>query len=134
VGSLRPLATGESSAEGGPILAELHPMAGAPAPEKKGSDPQMHTDRRYRLFREGSMKLVTSSKGDALLYDLAADPRESRDLAAERPDDVARMQARLAEVSTRIGLPALDAALEGGAAPDLDAATQERLRELGYVQ
>jgi hypothetical protein len=81
------------------------------------------------------LKLVTSSKGDALLYDLAADPGETRDLAAERPADLARMQARLAEVSAEIGLPAIDAPLATeGAAPELDAATRERLRELGYVE
>ncbi len=95
----------------------------------------MHVDRRYRLLREGSFKLVTTSKGDALLYDLASDPGETRDLAAERPEDLARMQARFAEVGAQIGLPALDAPLAAdGSAPELDAATRERLRELGYAE
>jgi hypothetical protein len=98
-------------------------------------DPQMHMDRRYRLFREGNLKLVTSSKGDVLLYDLAADPRESRDLAAERPAELAQMQQHLAAVGAQIGLPALDAPLAaGGAAPELDEATRARLRELGYAE
>jgi arylsulfatase A-like enzyme len=136
VGSLAPLATGAADA-GGPILAELHPLVmdtrNADAPAAR--DPQMHLDRRYRLFREGSLKLVTSSKGDALLYDLAADPRESRDLSAERPADLARMQAQLAQVGAQIGLPALDAPLAvGDAAPELDEATRARLRELGYAE
>jgi arylsulfatase A-like enzyme len=95
----------------------------------------MHADRRYRLFREGSLKLVVSSEGDALLYDLAADPGETRDLAAERPADLARMQSRLAAVSEQIGLPALDAPLSaGGGAPEMDEATREQLRALGYVE
>jgi hypothetical protein len=89
----------------------------------------MHTDHRYRLFREGSLKLVTSSKGDALLYDLASDP------AAERPADLARMQARLAALGAQIGLPALGAPLgEDGGAPELDEATREQLRALGYAE
>lgn len=103
--------------------------------ETAPTDPQMHFDRRYRLFREGGMKLVTSSKGDALLYDLTVDPRESRDLAAERPEDLARMQAQLAAVGAQIGLPALDAPLAAdGAAPELDEETRARLRELGYTE
>jgi arylsulfatase A-like enzyme len=135
VGSLRALATREAEQGGGPIFAELHPLPGRAFEEQAARDPQMHTDRRYRLFREGSLKLVTSSKGDALLYDLSADPRETRDLAAERPADLARMQARLAAVSAEIGLPALDAPLAGdGGAPEMDEATREQLRALGYAE
>lgn len=134
VGSLLPLATHESSQGGGPILSELHPMP-VPGAEDHAVDPQMHQDRRYRLLREGSLKLVTSSKGDVLLYDLAADPRESHDLAAERPADLAHMEERLAQVSAQIGLPALEAPLAPeGAAPELDDATRARLRELGYAE
>jgi arylsulfatase A-like enzyme len=135
VASLRPLLAREPGAAGGPILAELHPMPDARSFAGAAHDPQMHGDRRYRLFREGDLKLVVSSKGDALLYDLAADPGETRDLAAERPTDLARMQARLAAVSAEIGLPAIDAPLaEGGGAPELDEATREQLRALGYVE
>jgi len=135
VGSLVPLATGQTQQGGGPILAELHPMPSPFTDETAPTDPQMHFDRRYRLFREGGMKLVTSSKGDALLYDLTVDPRESRDLAAERPEDLARMQAQLAAVGAQIGLPALDAPLAAdGAAPELDEETRARLRELGYAE
>jgi arylsulfatase A-like enzyme len=133
VGSLRPLLEGAQAASG-PIFSELHPMPLPPGVEVAVEDPQMHYDRRYRLYREGALKLVTSSKGEAFLYDLAADPRESRDLASERPDDLARMQARAAEASAQIGLPALDAAVAESGGPELDAATQERLKELGYAQ
>jgi arylsulfatase A-like enzyme len=66
---------------------------------------------------------------------LATDPGETRDLAAERPADLARMQARLAAVSAEIALPAIDAPLaEGGGAPEMDEATREQLRALGYVE
>jgi arylsulfatase A-like enzyme len=135
VGSLRALAAREAEQGGGPIFAELHPLPGRASEEQADRDPQMHMDRRYRLFREGNLKLVTSSRGDALLYDLAADPRETRDLAAERPADLARMRARLAAAGAAIGLPALDAKLgEGGGAPAMDEATREQLRALGYAE
>jgi arylsulfatase A-like enzyme len=59
------------------------------------------------------------------LYDLAADPGETRDLAAERPELVSELDA---ELSRR---------LAAGAAPllpsGIDAAARAELRELGYV-
>lgn len=135
VGSLRPLITHESEQGGGPILSELHPFVQAGDVGGVARDPQMRSDRRFRMLRDGSLKLVVSSKGDALLYDLASDPAETRDLAAERPQDLARMQARLAQVDAEIGLPALDAPQGDGApAPELDEATRARLRELGYAE
>jgi arylsulfatase A-like enzyme len=95
----------------------------------------MRGDRRYRLLREGSLKLVETSDGESFLYDLRADPAESRDLGGERPAELAHMRARMAEARTRLGLPALDAPLAAGAgAPELDEATRERLRALGYVE
>jgi len=133
VGSLAPLARGESQDGGGPILSELHVnreiRSGSAAP-----DPQMQSDRRYRLLREGSFKLVASSKGESFFYDLSADPGETRDLSAERTADVSAMRARMAQVEKEIGLPELDAPVAAGAeAPELDAATREQLRALGYA-
>jgi arylsulfatase A-like enzyme len=133
VGSLAPLARGESRAGGGPILSELH-VSPEITPSAAPRDPQMHYDRRYRLLREGSFKLIETSKGERFFYDLASDPSETRDLAAERSADVSAMHARLAKLEQEIGLPALDAPLgEGGAPPELDAATRENLRALGYA-
>jgi arylsulfatase A-like enzyme len=133
VGSLAPLAAGRAASPG-PIFSELHDMT-AMAPVESWPDPQMQVGRRYRLYREGTLKLVTTSKGESFLYDLAVDPRESRDLSKKRPEDLARMQARLAEVQLALALPELDAPLAAGSeAPELDAATQENLRALGYVE
>jgi arylsulfatase A-like enzyme len=134
VGSLVPLVTGARDG-GGPILSELHAMQDLTAQGPRRADPQMQSDRRYRLLREGSLKLVESSKGEALLYDLVADPGETRDLAAERPADLARLRARMEAVRASLGLPALDAPLAvGEAAPELDEATREQLRALGYAE
>jgi hypothetical protein len=77
----------------------------------------------------------TNSSGDPLLYDLATDPRESRDLAAERPADLDQMLVRLAAVQSQIGVSALDAPLsDEDDAPELATATQQSLRALGYIE
>jgi hypothetical protein len=134
VGSLAPLiADGDAASHPGPILAELH-QGRALGPDKSRADPQMQGDRRYRMLREGPLKLVTSSGGDALLYDLAADPRESRDLASERPEELARMRRRLVAVEQQLRLPGLAAPLDAGEAPPLDDETRARLRALGYSE
>ncbi len=49
---------------------------------------------RPPAIRVKNLKLV----GDEL-FDIESDPSESRDLAAERPEDVARLKARVAEIS-----------------------------------
>jgi arylsulfatase A-like enzyme len=133
VGSLAPLAAGEPNASGGPILSELQRSRELARPEVR--DPQLDPAQRYRLFREGSLKLVERTGGAPLLYDLAADPGETRDLAAERPDDAARMLARLEAVRASLDLPAIDGPMDGGGErPELDAATREQLRALGYSE
>jgi len=133
VGSLVPLARGEAKAQDAPILSELHrndEIGGRDWP-----DPQLKAKPRYRLLREGSLKLVALSTGEHLLYDLAADPGETRDLASERPADLARMVARLEEARAQLDLPALDAPIAAGEqAPELDEATKEQLKALGYAE
>jgi arylsulfatase A-like enzyme/Tfp pilus assembly protein PilF len=58
------------------------------------------------------------------LYDLAADPAESRDLAASRPDEMRELQRLLAALR----------ADDRGASPSRErAATREQLRSLGYL-
>jgi hypothetical protein len=106
------------------------------AHDSGSADPLMQKDRRYRVFRDGPLKLVETSKGERWLFDLAADPGETRDVASERPADLARVAARLEEMSVAIGLPPLDTPLlaEGAAQPDVDEATRARLQALGYVE
>lgn len=51
-------------------------------------------------LRHGDLKLIVDRKGQRTeLYDVAADPFEKEDLASKRPDDVARMKARLGQVA-----------------------------------
>jgi choline-sulfatase len=74
-----------------------------------------------RSVRLGGLKYIEAPRPE--LYDLDADPGETRDLAAARPDDVRRAAA------------ALEAARRGerSAAAASDPAAAERLRALGYV-
>ena len=50
---------------------------------------------RIRSYRAGQLKLITTSAGDAMLFDLETDPNEQTDLAASRPADLARLQDEL---------------------------------------
>jgi arylsulfatase A-like enzyme len=48
--------------------------------------------------RSGDLKLIKPNQDQAgvgFLYDLAADPREQTDIAAERPDAVASLEAQI---------------------------------------
>jgi tetratricopeptide (TPR) repeat protein len=77
-----------------------------------------------RSWREGSMKYIRAPRPE--LYDVDADPGETRDVAAARPEDVARMERALAKVLADAG------EVQARRGPDPEAA--ERLRALGYVQ
>ena len=80
---------------------------------------------------DGDLKLIRNIDTHAVsLYDLAADPGEKNDVAANRPADVERMQALLdstlgtsrSVVQDPMGLP-----------KDVDTKTQDQLRHLGYI-
>lgn len=52
-------------------------------------------DRAIRVVYDGSHKLITTSRGDQMLFDLASDPGENDNLAEREP-------ARLAELTRRL--------------------------------
>ncbi len=92
------------------------------------------------LYRAGVMAVRTSrykliqvttgdprGRGQTQLYDLQADPGETTDLAASRPDLVARLRADLSQM-----LALAEEAAVIGRKADLDPAFLERLRRLGY--
>jgi arylsulfatase B len=70
-------------------------MSGAEGGEQGESDP-----REVMAVNDGRWKLIVRRRPDGrverLLFDLAADPGERRDLAAARPRDVARLEKALA--------------------------------------
>jgi len=114
---------------------------GLPAGELPGAD--LRAARRERpVFAWGGWRAVVEGKlkavfppgaGEPLLFDLEADPAETRSLARQRPDDLARLAALLRAREGR------DEALRGrlGAASQAAAPLSEedraRLRALGYL-
>lgn len=76
----------------------------------------------HRTVVEGNLKLIATPKPE--LYDMVADPGEKKNLAAERPQDVARL--------TRL-LEAMNAAPPSAKQASLDADTLSQLAALGYV-
>ncbi|HEX5067199.1 MAG TPA: sulfatase-like hydrolase/transferase [Myxococcota bacterium] len=86
-------------------------------------------DAKLQAVIDGDAKAIRRlDTGEVALYDLAADPAEQRDLAAARPAERERLRALLdgalgrAHASQSPALPA-----------DVEPATQERLRQLGYI-
>jgi arylsulfatase A-like enzyme len=78
--------------------------------------------------RQGRWKYLESGDGERReLYDLAADPGETANLAPEHPEQVRRLAARIASWRS--------ASRRAGAAPkDLTGSEREGLRALGYVE
>jgi arylsulfatase A-like enzyme len=136
VGSLMPLVAGTSDSpdSAGPVLAEIMKPTMLGGEGRDLGDPLMQGSRRYRAYRQGDWKLVETSEGEAYLFDLGSPLGETRDVARSQPDQLARMRADLAVVQAELALPPLDALEVGEGAPELDEATRERLRQLGYLE
>lgn len=64
--------------------------------------------------------------GEIILYDLEHDPRESHDIASERPDLVARLLVHLKRYRRE--------RLRDTATRPLSSDVAEKLRKLGYLQ
>jgi arylsulfatase A-like enzyme len=132
VGSL--VATADGAAQAA-ILAEV--VAQRPEdPRAEADDPQMLSGQHLRAYRSGHWKLVESNRGGPFLFDLARDPTEARNLAPERLEETKRLSAELEAARVQLGLPKLSeiGGRTSAPAPNLDAATQQHLRELGYLQ
>ena len=78
-----------------------------------------------RALYEGPWKYVHGPKPE--LFDLAADPKELRNLAATRPDQAASMRAALAAFLERNSPPG------GSRMSPVDDETRARLQALGYL-
>ena len=77
-----------------------------------------------RSIREGRYKLIRAPRPE--LYDVEADPGETRDLFRAQPETAGRLAAGLDAVLSATG--------ESQARRAVDRETAERLRALGYVQ
>lgn len=76
-------------------------LAGKPGPHRPQEIvihyPHRHRSNFFSLIRQGNLKLIYNFESNThQLYDLATDPTESHDLAAERPETVTGMTRALA--------------------------------------
>jgi arylsulfatase A-like enzyme len=110
-----------------PMLSE----AGHPEPRPVFSEEPWVHPTHHRSFRDGSRTVYDYGTGRVELFDAVDDPRESLDLAVERPNDVLGMIERMAAF-----LAALTVQEQGPAEPatELTEEETEALRALGYVE
>lgn len=108
------------------LLERLAPESVVMATEIASVDDRLTT---RRAIVRGTMKLIVNEAAGTLeLYDLRADPTESRDLSAELPqvaDELAELLARQLAAQRRVA--------PSGFIP-ADDETREQLRDLGYVR
>jgi arylsulfatase A-like enzyme/uncharacterized membrane protein YozB (DUF420 family) len=132
------------------VLPTLLELLGVPAPDSVGGTslvPRMRGEalpgepivsegypygRSLQSVSADGFKLIRSLEtGASQLYDLAADPREQADLAQARPEVRDRLAAFL---DARLGSRPLDAPDPLERPEALPEETQQRLRELGYIE
>jgi arylsulfatase A-like enzyme len=82
-------------------------------------------DRRVASVRRGARKVILSSNGEELLYDLGEDPGEERPIAGGEGGDRLRAEARTL-------LNAMERSFDEPP-PELGLAQKEALRALGYL-
>jgi len=89
-----------------------------------------HLQRTFTTLRAEGWKLIMASDGGQELFDTRNDPGETVNLAAQHPERVEMLQARLADWRRE----AL-AALPGGQGeiPPMDEETRKKLQALGYI-
>lgn len=95
-----------------------------------------HEGNIITAVRKGPTKLIRAQPGnprglpEVELFDVEGDPGEQRNLAEERPVEIADLDEEIVAISTG----ASDRAVEGGGSVEMDDATRERLRALGYIE
>jgi len=110
----------------------LRPGAKAPRAEALFAE-EDHEGNVLRSLRTPHRKLITANEGNPRglpaveLFDLRSDPGEQNDLAAGEPDTVRLLRAALDRI-----VAFAEASAVAGQSGELDAATKERLRQLGY--
>jgi arylsulfatase A-like enzyme len=121
--SLLPLARGQDVA-GPPRLAYSESDACEPG-SLRACGPYGIAGKLVAI-RAGGWKLIYDPRGRHALFDLRADPGETVDRAAEQPELASRLARQLGQLLKQ-GSPHADT-------QELDPATIEKLRALGYVR
>ena len=88
--------------------------------------------KRYKAIYDGNLKYIWGTEGVSELYDLARDPRETRNLAPERPEEVERLSRELIQWEEQLPANRIEGARHHE--PKIDRETEEKLRSLGYIQ
>jgi len=119
VRSVNVLANGDASIDVGGIIVLVDPRARWS--DFPGEEPPLPSP---------AIATTTESPATEQLFDLEADPREQRNIAASNPAELARMRALTDKA--RAALQVRPSGDTGGAT--LDSETRERLRAMGYVE
>jgi arylsulfatase A-like enzyme len=127
---------GEPAAEPGASFAEL--LRGAATDEGRAvyAGSSKEPERGIDALIVGTSKLVAHAGGRFALYDLAADPGETRDHSAEMPAEVAALRERLEAIRAASEAQRSRRLAERSPA-ELEAdrrETERELRALGYVE
>jgi arylsulfatase A-like enzyme len=104
-----------------PVVSEVYTLP------RHGAEPTGHRIRR--ALYDSTLKLIASPDGDAVVYDVAADPEEETDLLARSASDHGELLTTLDHwLRSEPDAPVPHATTQ------LDTATLEALRALGYAR
>jgi arylsulfatase A-like enzyme len=88
---------------------------------------------QQRAVALGGLRMVTSEDGDtSAVFDLRVDPLEMNDLSEQQGDRAAVLQRHLEAWEKMVAAASLDPELRSE--EELDNATLEQLKSLGYIQ
>jgi uncharacterized sulfatase len=128
-------AAGGSDLEGGIALAEAFPpltFLNVVQHRSPALVERLRLNGVRRGLYAGAHKLVLVGEQVEGLFDIAADPGETRSLAAEQPDRAAELMPKLAALVAQAESHRAEA--DPFVTPEADAATLDHLRALGYIE
>lgn len=108
----------------------LRELAGLPSLPDRDLQPDelFLSETFFQTYRRGRYKSVRHrGDGPSALFDLEADPGETRDVAADHPEVVRAHRERVAELTRQLGT-------RRGADAEMSEDDAERLRALGYLE
>jgi arylsulfatase A-like enzyme len=109
------------------LIREIAGLAPIPASDV-AADEVFLTELYFQTYRRGQWKSTFSRNGlRVALFDLTADPGETRNLAELRPEIVEQHRRRINEITSSLGT-------QRGAKAELSADDAQRLRALGYLE